>query len=334
MDNVTHTLTAVLLARAGLGRMMPRGTALLVVASNLPDADTVVSLFGGALGYLEYHRHLTHALAVAPLLGLAAAMAFRGVKGWQLKPAWILGTVGVLGHILLDLLNNYGVRIWLPFREDWVGWDLFMVVDPWVMGVLLLCVLAPMLGRLVGGEIGGRQVPVVGRGWAFTGLTFIALWAAGRWMFHERALETLRARLYEGQSAARVAAWPTPWNPMAWQGYVSTASFWGLYKVDLAREFDPERGLVFYKPENAAPLDVARQTPEGQAFSRFAQFPVWRVLPMGEPEGGLLVEATDVRFGTPDDGKFQLQVILDGTRKVVSARFAFGDPLKGMGLVK
>lgn len=332
MDNLTHTLTGVLLARAGLRRVVPGATAVLVVASNLPDADVVTAVMG-ALPYLEYHRHLTHALVVAPLLGLVAAMAGYRVAGWRLGPAWALGNVGVWAHIVLDLLNNYGVRIWLPFRSDWVAWDLLMVVDPWLWAVLLLAVLAPMLGRLVGSEIGGRAAPV-GRGWAVTGLAFLVLWAGGRWVLHERAVETLRARSYQGAQAVRVAAWPTPWNPFVWQGYVSTERFWGLYRVDLHREFDPERGAVFFKPESAEAVNAVRRTPEGQAFLGFARYPVWRILPVAEPEGGTLVEATDVRFGMPEDGKFQLRVVLDGARRPVSARFTFGDPWKGFGAVR
>ncbi|MBI2686784.1 MAG: metal-dependent hydrolase [Acidobacteria bacterium] len=334
MDNVTHTLTAILLARAGLGRLVPGGTAVLLVASNIPDADSAVTLWAGGLGYLEYHRHLTHALLAGPLLGLLAALAVCWIKGWRLLPAWGLGTAGVWGHILMDLLNSYGVRIWLPFRGDWVGWDLFMIVDPWVMAVLLLCVVAPLLARLVGSEIGGRAAIAPGRGWAIFGLAFVVLWAGGRWVLHQRAVETLGARNYHGQAPVRVAAWPTPWNPLLWQGYVSTEGFWGLYRVDLGRDFDPEAGSIYFKPEGAELVNAARRTPEAQAFLRFAQFPVWRMLPVAEPEGGTLVEATDVRFGAPEDGKFQLKIVLDGTRRPVSAVFAFGSPLKGLGVVR
>jgi hypothetical protein len=153
-------------------------------------------------------------------------------------------------------------------------------------------------------------------------------------MLHERAVETLRARSYQGAEAVRVAAWPTPWNPFVWQGYVSTERFWGLYRVDLNREFDPDRGEVFFKPEGAEAVSAVRRTPEGQAFLGFARYPVWRVLPVSEPEGGTLVEATDVRFGLPEDGKFQLRVVLDGARRPVSAKFGFGDPWKGFGAVR
>jgi inner membrane protein len=333
MDNVTHTLTAILLGRAGLGRLAPKGTAILVVASNLPDADSIAGFFGGGLSYLEYHRHLTHALVAAPVLGLLAALAFCRVKGWRLWPAWALGAAGVWAHILLDLLNNYGVRIWLPFQSTWTSWDLLMVVDPWLLLVLFLCAVAPLLSRLVGSEISsGRPDPAPGRGWAIFGLLFFLAWGGARWTLHERAVETLRARNYDGQAPIRVAAWPTPWNPFVWQGYVSTEPFWGLYRVDLNREFDPENGAVYYKPEGAEAINAARRTPEAQAFLRFAQYPVWRILPLAEPENGLLVEATDVRFGAPEDGKFQLRITLDGARRPVTAKFGFGDPAKGMGI--
>jgi inner membrane protein len=334
MDNLTHTLTGALLARAGIGRWSPGATGTLLLASNIPDSDIVASL-GGALTYLEYHRTWTHALLAGPLLGLLAALCFSRLKGWRLAPAWAAGAIGVWVHILLDLLNNYGVRIWLPFRPDWVSWDLLMVVDPWLLAVLLLCVLAPALGRLVGSEIGGKAAASSpGRGWALFGLLFLLCWVGGRWVLQERAVETLRARNYHGQPPLRAAAWPTAWNPFVWHGYVSTESFWELHVVDLTREFDPERGQLFYKPEEAAVVNAARRTPEAQAFLRFAQYPVWRVLPLPDPEGATLVEATDVRFGPPEDGRFQLTIVLDAARRPMRASFNFGNPAKGLGIVR
>lgn len=333
MDNLTHSLTGLLLSRTGLGKLSPAGTSMILVGANLPDADAVVALWSGSLGYLEYHRHITHALIMAPVLGLLTALAFSRIKGWRLWPAWALATVGTASHILLDLLNNYGVRIWLPWSDRWVAADLFMVIDPWVLAVLLLCVLAPLLSRLVAGEIGGRPPASPGRGWALTGLLSVALWAGGRWVLHERAIETLQSRVYgRSESPVRIAAWPTPWNPFVWRGYVATELNWRLYNLNLRQTFDPEDGAVYAKPVDARAVMAAGQTPEAQAFLRFARFPVWRITPASEPEGGTTAEATDVRFGSPDDGKFQLRVVLDGAYQPVSARFTFGDPVKGMGI--
>lgn len=332
MDNLTHTLTGLLVARAGVGRWMPGATAVLLVASNLPDADIVSGWMGGTAGYLDYHRHLTHALVVAPVMGLLAAIAFSWRAGWRLWPAWAVGTLGVLVHIFLDLWNNYGVRLWLPFRPDWMSWDLVMVVDPWILTALLICVLAPLLSSLVGSEIGGKRPQSPGRGWAIAGLCFLALWVGGRALAHQRAVETLKARNYGGLAPLRVAAWPTPWNPRVWSGYVSTEASWVLHRIDLTREFDPEAGDVYFKPEPSAAIAAARRTPEAVSFQGFAQFAVWRVVPVAEPEGAVLVEATDVRFGPPADGRFQLRVVVDPAGKVISSTVSFGDPRRGFGL--
>ena len=59
MDNITHTLTAVMLSRAGLNRLSPHATALLVVAANAHDLDILCAIAGSA-NYLHYHRGLTH----------------------------------------------------------------------------------------------------------------------------------------------------------------------------------------------------------------------------------------------------------------------------------
>ncbi len=69
MDNLTHTLTGVLLARAGLRRLTPRATWISVVAANIPDIDILVGPSG--INYLNYHRHLTHSLFSNPSLSSA-----------------------------------------------------------------------------------------------------------------------------------------------------------------------------------------------------------------------------------------------------------------------
>jgi inner membrane protein len=61
VENVAHTLTALALARAGLGRASPLGTTALVLGANLPDIDLLWSL-GNDLRYLHQHRGWTHSL--------------------------------------------------------------------------------------------------------------------------------------------------------------------------------------------------------------------------------------------------------------------------------
>src|SRR5678815_912881 len=72
MDNVTHTLFALTLARTPLARA-GRGTAVaLVLASNAPDVD-IVATIGGAPSYLTWHRGPTHGPLGIIGLGLVVA---------------------------------------------------------------------------------------------------------------------------------------------------------------------------------------------------------------------------------------------------------------------
>ena len=61
MDNVTHTLFGLALAKTGLERSTPKATLALLIGANLPDLD-LLAWFGGHISYLNYHRGLSHAL--------------------------------------------------------------------------------------------------------------------------------------------------------------------------------------------------------------------------------------------------------------------------------
>src|ERR1700730_11835024 len=75
MDNLTHTLFALTLARTPLGRAGRGTTATLVLASNAPDLD-VVAPAHGAPSYLAWRRGPTH----GPL----------GILGVGLLAAWVV----------------------------------------------------------------------------------------------------------------------------------------------------------------------------------------------------------------------------------------------------
>jgi hypothetical protein len=72
MDNVTHTLFGLTLARTPLGRVGRGATVALVLASNAPDID-IVSTAGGAVKYRKWHRGLTSARSARSCLVVTAA---------------------------------------------------------------------------------------------------------------------------------------------------------------------------------------------------------------------------------------------------------------------
>ena len=326
MDNITHTLTGIVLARAGLDRYTPRATWILVLAANAPDID-VVSAFGGSLNYLHYHRHLTHSLIALPVLPILCVLLVRAISR---KPVnWVGGywiaLIGVASHVLLDLTNVYGVRLLLPFSAAWFRLDLTSIIDFWIWGALLVALIAPLLSRLVNTEIGAAGPARGGarRGFAIFALGFIVVYDGARYVAHARAFETLDSRIYSGAAPRRVAAFPTE-NPLHWTGLVETFDGFSFQDVDLLGEFSPNTGRMFYKPEPSPALGAAERDPVFQQYLQFAQFPYWQLTPADDPEGATRVEATDLRFGDPQSPGFVCTAIVDAHAHVVRAWFQFG----------
>jgi inner membrane protein len=327
MDPLTHTLTGLFLSRAGLKHWTPLATPILLLAANAPDIDIVTSA-GGSLNYLHYHRHLTHSLLAMPVMALLPVLLVRAVgrKPIHWTAAFFIAWIAVASHLLLDLTNIYGIRLFLPFSPQWLRLDLTSVVDLWIWGVLLLGVLGPLIARLVGSEItsGTARNRHHGRGFAIFGLIFLLFYNSGRSVLHTRALASLDSRIYQGASPTRVAALPDPANPLKWRGLVEAGDFYAVEDLNLATDFDPTHAAIFHKPEPDPALDAARQTTTFEEFLRFSQFPFWRVSPVPEPENGKLVEVLDMRFGTPLAPGFMASALVSGKLQVLETRFQFG----------
>jgi inner membrane protein len=324
MDNITHTLVGLMLSRAGLNRVTPRATAILLLAANAPDIDAV-TWASSSVRYLEYHRGWTHALAAIPVLAALSVLVVRllGRKPLPWARALLVAVIGAASHPLLDWTNVYGVKLLLPFSDDWLHADLFYIVDIWIWAVLLVALAGPAISRLVSSEIGARKTS--GRGAAIFALCALAIYGAGRALLHQRAVAILDARLYQGQVPSRVAAVPTPVNPLRWTGLVEGESFYEVHdQFTLLADFDPAGGEVFYKPEASPALEAARRTEAFRVFLGFSQYPLLRVTPVAEIENGKLVEATDLRFAKPSEEQFVASALLDGGLRVVRSGFAFG----------
>jgi len=327
MDPLTHTVTGLLLSRAGLNRWTPLATPILLIAANSPDID-IVTAAGGSLSYLHYHRHLTHSLIAMPVMAVlsVALVSVVARKPVRWAGAFAAALIAVATHVLLDLTNVYGVRLLLPFSARWFQLDLTSVVDLWIWAALLLCVGAPFLGRLVGSEIASntKRSRSYGRGWAWFGLIFLFFYNGARGVLHSRAAAELNARMYQGAEPLRVLAAPDAAAPWLWRGMVETGDFFAIEDLNLTREFDPTRATIFRKPDPSPALEAARGNPVFVEFLRFAQFPFWQVLPVPDLADALQVQAIDLRFGTPIAPAFVATAIVDSQNRVTEAWFSYG----------
>ncbi|HUW98454.1 MAG TPA: metal-dependent hydrolase [Acidiferrobacter sp.] len=98
-----------------------------LVGSVLPDLD-VVFMAAGRRFYLKHHQGPTHSLLLAPFYAaaLAALMAFQ--IGW----IWVLFLgllAGLVAHILLDVLNTFGIQLFWPLTKRRFCLDALFFVD-------------------------------------------------------------------------------------------------------------------------------------------------------------------------------------------------------------
>jgi inner membrane protein len=315
-----------MLSRAGLNRLSPRPTLLMVLAANAPDVDAV-SWLGGSIGHLQYHRGYTHTWMFLPLVAMLPVLIIRLLVRKSDPPfvwwkAYLASLVGVASHILLDWTNSYGIRTLLPFSSEWLSLNTTFVVDPWIWAVLTLAVGAPFISSLVSSEIGGRKT--TGKGWAIFALLFIVLYDTGRYLAHSRAVEILNARIYNGETPRRVGAFPEFANPLRWNAVVELPGSYWVSSVNLLEEFDPTAGRIFFKPPLTPELEAARNTQPFRVFQDFNQWQLWRTTPMPSPEGSVKVQLFDLRFGDPVQPGFVAEALVLTGQRVEDAEFRFG----------
>ena len=326
MDNATHTLVGLMLSRAGLNRGEKGSALMLMLAANAPDMDTY-SFFTDSLTYLQVHRGYTHALVFAPMVALVPLLlvkAFTRTRFTLVTFATYIGcVVAVLSHLLLDWTNVYGVRLMLPFSAKWYRLDSTDLIDPVILGVLLLAVAAPALSRLITSEMGGRKFRGPGRAWAWFALVAVLLYDAGRATAHDRAVGLIDAHNYRGAPAERISVFPVRFAVMRWRGVVEGDGFIYEVPVDLSGDFDAAGGHTEYPAISSPAIDAARTTRTFQVFENFNQLPFWTLLPVDDT---LRVELLDLRFGSLRSPGFEAVAFVEPHGNVARAYFSFSGP--------
>lgn len=127
--------------RVNRGRIV---TWSLMLGAIFPDSDVLRDIFSrDRLLVVTWHRSITHSLVILPLWVLLLAgitRAFTRWRKWEGPSFAMLGTiyaVGILSHILLDLLTSFGTMIWSPLKWSRPAWDLLFIIDFTFTAILL-----------------------------------------------------------------------------------------------------------------------------------------------------------------------------------------------------
>jgi inner membrane protein len=130
------------MAATGLRCVTPLATAALLLGVMAPDIDGLMPFDDYAS--LAHRRGLTHSIAavvVLPLLVTALLLLWDRWVRRRRNPAappaqagqlFALGVLAVSLHLFFDWLNNYGIRLLMPFDDRWFYGDTLFIIDPWL----------------------------------------------------------------------------------------------------------------------------------------------------------------------------------------------------------
>src|SRR4029077_5612098 len=155
MDTITHGIAGALIGKAMFrgedmfaSRPMNRGRIItwsLMIGAIFPDSDVIRDFFSSdRLLIVTWHRSITHSLVLLPLWALLLALItrwFASLRKWEAPSlASLMGiyAVGILSHILLDLVTTFGTMIWSPLAWSRPAWDLIFIVDFTLAAILLV----------------------------------------------------------------------------------------------------------------------------------------------------------------------------------------------------
>lgn len=304
MDNVTHSLVGLMLARVGLNRGEKGGAIMVVLAANAPDIDAY-SYFTSNVAYLEQHRAYLHALAFAPFVALIPLLLVKLFTRTRFTVwSYFACVVAVLSHLLLDWTNAYGIRLMLPFSNHWYRLDINPLSEAMILLILVLSWGVPALIGLIDGEVRGQESRIPRRAWAWFGLIAITAWDTGRWMSHERAIDMMEERIYRGAPPERVSAFPAQFSfsPLIWHGIVEGDGILYDLQVDVREPFYLTSDKMRHTVKDDPAIDAVRGSHSFQVFESFDQLPLWKLT---REENATRVELLDLRFGSIDIPTFR-----------------------------
>jgi membrane-bound metal-dependent hydrolase YbcI (DUF457 family) len=335
VEPVTHALTSLAIARAAQKRLPRFGKWMIVVSGAAADLD-FASYLGGPGTFMRFHRTAFHSLlgsaamvcAIAWLFTLADKKIARkpsvsnspGALG--LGPAVIACAIGAAGHLLLDLASGIGVQLLWPFHSEWFSLDVLANVDLWILLVLIVGLLLPLLFALVGDEIGDRKKKTTGVVGAVVTLLTLLAYVGTRGVLHSQATALLLSREYHGREPLSGASFPYSTTPFEWRGVVVTDNTIELADVPLTpgTEFDPDRCVTRYKPDDSPALEKAQATVVAKRFLKYARFPLASTTRV---EDGYRVEIHDLRFASDETNldDIYVRVDLDSSLRITRQEF-------------
>ena len=293
MDNICHTLVGAALGEAGLERRSRFGTLTLMLAANVPDIDVLV--FATDTPPVAFRRGWTHGVvgqAILPVVLTAAVVLIarlshrtgdeRGKPPVSIPWLLALSYIGLYSHLLLDYVNNYGVRLLAPIDWRWFYGDAVFIVDPWLWAALGAGV---WLSRR-----SGRDAPA--RGSLLFAACYVAILVASAQAARGLVVESWQT--IRGQAPRALMVGPVPVVPHLRHVIVDSGDHYETGTFSWRNGTVELDGRPVWKQSDRREVLRARDAPNVRAFLVWSRFPYWEIEPSRD---GARVTVRDMRFG-------------------------------------
>lgn len=213
-----------------------------------PDLDVLIRSSVDPFLSLEYHRHFTHSLLMAPIVGFVVSffiwLIFSRNKT-EFRVFYLFTTLGVLTHGALDTCTSYGTYLLWPFSDVRLTWMNMSIIDP--LFTLPMLVIMFMAIKFKKAYIAMLAL--------IYGLAYIGL--------SQYNLTLVKARveqeaLKRGHEIDRMFFNPTIGNNIVWRTIYEAD---GRYYVDGVRSI-PFKGIQFFEGVHVPKINPHKIYPE------------------------------------------------------------------------
>lgn len=151
VDIVHHSLIGV--AGAGFAHAFGQDEAAVgfLLGSLLPDLDVFFVALGKSR-FMRLHQGVTHSLSGIPAIGILSAAIMSLASEMPFAPLAAGVVAGMCLHVLMDLMNTFGVRLLWPLPGR-VCLDAFFFIDIYVLAASTALAIAAWSGAGLEAEV-------------------------------------------------------------------------------------------------------------------------------------------------------------------------------------
>ncbi len=232
MDPITHALAGSLAAKVITRSNTTHENSLrtrdpliiAAIASIFPDFDYLSFWINPLLFIADWHRSITHSLFMAPLWALLLTIIIVTVSPRlreRSRSVYLYSIIGLLSHILLDILTVYGTEVFYPLSDMSVSLATTFIIDPYFTMIIFLALFLSCQLH--------TRLP------AFIGIVLLLVYVSFQWQLKLSAIQIAQDfGTKQITTGSKITAIPQPFTPLHWRVIVQRDHEYSTALLDIS----------------------------------------------------------------------------------------------------